>query len=105
MTSKIEQGVREPTISDEAIHEWFALTYSNYLVMPRSVLQSMPAEWQRQFVGLLNDLTDRCEAAGIEMQPSYWVRARQGTRFVDDPLADYSRGRRNVFREAKADAA
>lgn len=39
----------------EAIHLWFSLSYANYLVLPRSVLQSMPDEWQKQFVLLLNE--------------------------------------------------
>lgn len=37
----------------EPIHAHFGLTYANYLVMPRTLLQSMPVEWQRPFVALL----------------------------------------------------
>lgn len=38
------------------IHTWFGLTYSDYLVLPRTLLQSMPDTWQRQFTALLADL-------------------------------------------------
>lgn len=55
----------------EAIHTWFSLTYANYLVLPRSVLQSMPDEWQQRFVGTLNELD---EAFGHLADPSYEVR-------------------------------
>lgn len=34
----------------------FGLTRANYFVMPRRVLQSMPAHWQAQFVGLMDEL-------------------------------------------------
>jgi hypothetical protein len=32
----------------ELIHNWFELTYAQYLTIPRSILQSMPVEWQRR---------------------------------------------------------
>jgi hypothetical protein len=38
------------------IHTWFSLTYSNYLVLPRTLLQSMPLEWQHRFVAQLHEL-------------------------------------------------
>ena len=40
------------------IHGWFNLTYASYLVLPRSVLQSAPIEWQRRFVDCLNELEE-----------------------------------------------
>lgn len=55
----------------EAIHLWFALTYSNYLVMPRSVLQSMPDEWQKRFVECLEECD---EAFGHLDWPCYNVQ-------------------------------
>lgn len=39
--------------SNEPIHSYFGLSYSNYQVMPRTLLQSMPVDWQRDFVKLL----------------------------------------------------
>lgn len=56
----------------EAIHTWFNLTYSNYLVLPRSVLQSMPDEWQKRFVLCLREAE---EAFGHLDWPVYDVRA------------------------------
>lgn len=40
------------------IHAWFGLSYSNYLVLHRTLMQSMPAEWQERAVALLSELTD-----------------------------------------------
>lgn len=37
----------------EAIHCHFGLTYANYLVLPRTLLQSMDDKWQTRFVALL----------------------------------------------------
>jgi len=94
----------------EAIHGFFELSYASYLVLPRSVLQSMPPAWQRAFVALLRELdetidwrpkaglhyevvlvrnTDRLEEDGPDPEPQL--------RFmVPDPLLDYERGRRRV---------
>jgi hypothetical protein len=41
---------------DEAIHRHFGLSYANYLVLPRTLLQSMPDAFQARFVALLNEL-------------------------------------------------
>ena len=40
----------------EAIHRHFGLSYANYLVLPRTLLQSMPDEWQARFVALLDEM-------------------------------------------------
>ncbi len=82
----------------EAIHGFFSLSYANYLVIPRSVLQSMPDKWQSDFVDLLNKIPTEY----IDRQ--YWVRRCdcKGT-FLSDDLSNYERGRRKVFtlKEAK----
>lgn len=75
------------------IHDWFGLSYGSYLTIPRSVLQSMPDEWQAKFVVLLDELDSE-----IEWRPDegcYWVALRdEKGRFIDDPAEDYERGRR-----------
>lgn len=40
----------------EAIHLHFSLSYANYLVLPRTLLQSMPVPWQARFVSLIDEL-------------------------------------------------
>ena len=83
------------SLDSEPIHTWFELSYAQYLTVPRSVLQSMPTEWQARFVACLEQLD-----AAIEWSPDdgrYWVRLKDGQgRFVRDPLMDYERGRRRV---------
>lgn len=84
---------------DDAIHGWFSLSYASYLTIPRSVLQSMPGEWQERFVALLGEMEARCYAHGVSW-PTTEVRVRgERGKFLIDPLRDYERGRRNVFAE------
>ena len=83
----------------EAIHEWFGLTYSNYLTLPRSLLQSMPDEWQERFVKCLEEMRAAFSHLG-DMPDCYTVNARAAHgKFAHDPYADYERGRRVVMRD------
>lgn len=83
------------TRETELIHDWFELTYAQYLTIPRSILQSMPDGWQKKFVALLNELDDT-----FDWRPKdgrYWVRLKDGEgRYCHDPLMDYERGRRRI---------
>lgn len=79
---------------NEPIHAAFGLSYANYLVIPRTVLQSMPVEWQREFVRLV----DQTHVMFPGWEPDgYRVHAldKRG-KVVKDPLADYERGRRRL---------
>lgn len=98
MTQNHEEGMllRDVPMADfEPIHTWFSLTYANYLVLPRSVLQSMPNEWQARLVKLLNEME---EVYGGLDWPTYAVNARErhGGRFIKDPIPHYNRGRTRV---------
>jgi len=77
---------------NEPIHGYFELTYAQYIAIPRSVLQSMPVEWQRRFVECMQELDDT-----IDWRQNYLVYLRDNKgRFMNDPLADYNRGRRRI---------
>ena len=79
----------------KTIHDWFELTYAQYLTIPRSVLQSMPEEWQERFVECLEEM-DRA----IDWRPKvgrYWVQLKDDSgRYVADRFMDYERGRRRL---------
>ncbi|MEU1088949.1 hypothetical protein ACFYPN_16150 [Streptomyces sp. NPDC005576] len=49
---------RPADVTDGPIHQWFSLSYTNYVVLPRTLLQSMPTEWQERMVACLNELHD-----------------------------------------------
>lgn len=84
------------------IHAWFGLSYAKYLVLPRSILQSMPVEWQKDFVKLLEQLDTNCINMDIGT-PDYSVLAKKDGKFIKDPYRDYwnngqrCQGLRNVF--------
>jgi hypothetical protein len=70
---------------------WFGLSYANYQVLHRSILQSMPEDWQERFVAMLEELA---EAAWDIPQASYRVMAvDESGKFIQDPVPHYNRGR------------
>lgn len=92
---KNDNKKEEVIIDSEPIHEWFELSYAQYLTIPRTALQSMPVEWQQKFVTCLNELDD-----AIDWRPKegrYWIKLKGDKgRYVNDPLMDYQRGRRKL---------
>lgn len=83
---------------DDPVHDWFELSYAQYLTIPRSVLQSMPVAWQRRFVLCLEQLDE-----AIDWRPGgrsrYMVELRDGHGegdVIPDPFQDYERGRRRM---------
>jgi hypothetical protein len=77
---------------DGPIHEWFGLTYANYQVIPRTLMQSMPVEWQERMVTCLRELD--AAYAHLDHPPGYWIRAHGlGGQFIKDPVPHYNRGR------------
>ncbi len=90
-----ESGVYINSTSSEPVHGWFELSYAQYLTIPRSVLQSMPMDWQERFVRCLDELDEL-----IDWRPKqgcYWVKLKNDNgQFVKDGFADYQRGRRQL---------
>lgn len=82
------------------VHLWFELTYANYLTIPRSILQSMPAEWQAKFVALLDELDDT-----FDWRPQtgrYWVHMKDGKgRFKHDPFMEHRRPNFDAIEKAR----
>jgi len=63
------------------IHTAFGLSYSNYLVMPRTLLQSMPEQWQHDFVTLIDQFNDAF--AHVEQAECYIVTAANECTYSD----------------------
>ncbi len=82
-------------IGDGAVHQCFGLTYASYLVIPRSVLQSLPVELQQRFVGCLEEMGALVGSVPSEGEYEVQLRGANG-RYMTDPLMDYERGRRRV---------
>jgi hypothetical protein len=88
----------ERPVETEEIHGWFELTYANYLVLNRSLLQSMPDSWQARFVGCLEELRDAYshrDHVDAPLRYEVVVRSADG-RYKGDPIPHYERGRTRV---------
>lgn len=95
-----------PRYPAERIHEWFSLSYANFLVMPRSLLQSMPEEWQQRFVACLDEfdehwdgLPDGYMPSSYRVQPTEFGRLGSWKKFR---LPHYNRGRTRVAQDGTA---
>lgn len=96
-----------PLPDPESIHNEFGLSYAQYLVVPRSALQSMPVDWQARFVEMIRELNRTFD---LDLPDGLvYVVHTQGDDDPptmcygenDDPLADYERGRRRLEPRAK----
>lgn len=68
------------------VHGFFSLSYSNYLVLHRTLLQSMPDEWQVRFVDCINELTHAYRH--IEHAPGYDVKPARSKLVCDLSLEE-----------------
>lgn len=86
------------------VHQYFGLSYAQYLVLPRTVLQSLPKELQLKFITLMEEIDET-----IDWMPengTYRVQlmtTKENSKFetvwdkvIPDPNADYQRGRRKL---------
>lgn len=81
----------------EAMHQWFGLSYANYLAVPRVLIQSMSDEWQSRLARLLDEMQEATR--GIEQAPQYRVHTTdEYGRFMRDPLPHYRRDRMEAHR-------
>jgi len=93
--------VTGPEYAIRDIHGWFGLSYANFLVLPRSLLQSMPDEWQERFVSCLHELDEAFDgAADYDPPAGYRVQpVDSGNRLVpwsSCRVPHYNRGRTRV---------
>lgn len=66
------------------VHEWFGLTYSSWLTLPRVLLSAMPDEWQFRFTQCLDELDDTFDSMGcdgLEIE----VRFKRDGKYVKTP--------------------
>lgn len=85
-----------PTFAAETIHTWFGLSYANYLVLPRTLLQSMPDAWQQRLVALLEEF----EGAFAHVEQSEAYDVTPGRVVVAEDLDDRQRLWTGVTEEA-----
>jgi hypothetical protein len=81
LTPKAQAALMPPA----DVHTWFGLSYANYLVLPRTLLQSMPLWWQHRLTAMLDDLDEAF--AHVPRAEAYQVTAAV-EREVSDLTAD-----------------
>jgi hypothetical protein len=87
----------------EPIHSYFELTYAQYLVTPRSLLQSMSSEWQQKFVILMRELDNSFSEEyqlpkGLEYTVILKDEKGKIHSICEDTCHIYDRGRRIIPR-------
>ena len=84
------------------IHTRFSLTYANYLVLPRSLLQSLPEEMQYRLTEVLDEIGNLALANDVPF-PDYRVQTVDDRgRYMRDPVPHYNRGRTKIDLSASA---
>lgn len=68
--------------------DWFGLSYSSFLVLPRIALQSMSEEWQDKFFKLVNEIEEELEFPE-DYTGQYTISMRRGNKFVKNPFPHY----------------
>lgn len=85
---------------DGPMWNWFGLSYSSYLVIPRTLLCGMPKEWQQKMVKLLDEARDVYDQNQIKDRYTVKLRGERG-RFESDVLANYRHPPKLPYRSAE----
>jgi hypothetical protein len=85
MHKKIVDG--ENVYVEGAIEREGLLYRTSYLVLPRTLLNEMPLEWQEKFMALMEDMENSWK--WYEIRNQYMVKLRVNGQFAKDPLSDY----------------
>ncbi|MFD8263601.1 hypothetical protein ACFV19_32985 [Streptomyces griseoluteus] len=67
------------------LHDYFGLSYCNYAVLHRTLMQSMPLDWQERMTACLHELTEAY--AHIEQPEIFEVKA--ATEHIVRELTDH----------------
>ena len=84
---------------DAPFHHWFGLTYSSYLVLPRSVLEALPLDLQERLIAAIEEARDLLDTDKIPDNYAVQLRDARG-KFISDPLANYRHPPAIPFRES-----
>lgn len=82
---------QDAILYEEPVHEWFGLSYASYLTLPRSLLEAMPLEWQKQLTALLREM-EREFPVCWPLDGNYRISlVGADGRFQKDALSEYRR--------------
>lgn len=75
------------TRRDSHINKAFNLTYSSWLILPRTLLMDMPTQWQEKFVKLLDEYNESVADLAPDYELQLYVQAKQSGKFTKLPSA------------------
>lgn len=76
MTIDSVAGATAPIELKRNIHDWFELTYGQFLVVPRVIMSAMPEDWQERMVELLDQMDESFDySPGRNL--TYYVRVAE----------------------------
>lgn len=83
-------GVLDADLMDDRdpIHGEFGLTYGNYLVWHRSLMQAMPVEWQRRMAQCIRDYWRVFDSDKVPQEFEVRIRGERG-HYQHDPFSSY----------------
>ena len=82
------------------VHAAFGLTYAGYFVLHRSLMEAMPADWQRRFASLVDEYWDTYDSAKVPDTFEVRLRDERG-RWLTDPFHDYRHPDRDKIAAAR----
>ena len=82
------------------VHDRFGLTYGNYMVLHRSIMEAMPVGWQDRWVALVDEFWDEFDDHVVPQEFEVHVRGEKG-RFLSDPFAPYRHPDRALIESAR----
>lgn len=88
-------------MNTDLIWNWFGLSYSSHLVLPRALLCDLPGELQEKFMEVLNYIEDNYRTE--DMPSDYMVRAKRDGKFISDPFTQYRHFDMGPWRREKQD--
>lgn len=86
------------------VWNWFGLTYSAYLVLPRALMCGMSIDWQNRMVALLEEMREVYDTEHINERYVVHLQKERGSKWRRDPLANYRHPGHLPYRTEPEDA-
>lgn len=88
---------------EDRLWNWFSLSYSSWLTMPRALMHEMPDEWQGKMAALLEEWDEHWDFKDIDFETC--VQLRENGKFVSVPdwLSNYRHPRKKDIARIKKD--
>lgn len=80
---KVKVGRAPARTGNNALEEWFSLSYASWLTLPRILMADMPDKWQAQMARLLTEFTH--EYPELDLYTLVQLTAGENRKFIATP--------------------